>query len=79
MCKPVPKERSGKHTNSPGVDIHTDMWGPSLVKLLGRKLYYISFTDNKTCYTHVYLLALKSEGYQAYLSFEAWLRTQYGT
>ena len=54
------------------------MWGPSPVKSLSRKLYYISFTNDKTCYTHVYLLALKSEGFQAYLSFEAWLRTQYG-
>jgi len=61
------------------VEIHTDMWGPSLVKSLSRKLYNIIFTDEKTCYTHVYLLILKSEGFQAYLSFEAWLRTQYST
>jgi len=79
MHKPIPKERSGKPANSPGEEIHTDMWGPSPVKLLSGKLYYISFTDDKTCYTCVYLLALKSEGYQAYLSFEAWLRTQHGT
>jgi len=76
--KPVPKERSGKRADSPGAEIHTDVWGPSPVKLLHRKLYYISFTDDKTHYTHVYLLALKSARYQAYLLFKAWLRTQHG-
>src|SRR5882724_6112456 len=78
-CKPVPKERNGKRADSPGAEVHTDVWGPSPVKSLGGKLYYISFTDDKTRYTCVYLLALKSEAFKAYLSFEAWLKTQYGT
>src|SRR5882672_7236426 len=76
--KPIPKERTGKHANSPGAEVHTDMWGPSPVKSLGSKLYYISFTDNKTHYTHMYLLTLKSEAFRAYLSFEAGLKTQHG-
>jgi len=62
-----------------GVEVHTDMWGTSPVKSLGGKLYYISFTDDKTCYMCMYLLALKSEWFRAYLSFEAWLKTQHGT
>src|SRR5882724_9737193 len=78
-CKPVPKERNGKRADSPGAEVHTDVWGPSPVKSLGGKLYYISFTDDKTRYTRVYLLALKSEAFKAYLSFEAWLKTQHGT
>jgi len=64
-CKPVSKGRSGKHADSPGGDVHTDMWGPSPVKSLGRKQYYISFTDDKACYMWVYLLALKSEALKA--------------
>jgi len=56
--KPVPKERSGKHANSPGGEVHTDLWGPCLVKPLGGKQYYISFTDDKNCYMQVYLLTL---------------------
>src|SRR5882724_12218394 len=76
-CKPVPKERNGKRADSPGAEVHTDVWGPSPVKSLGGKLYYISFTDDKTRYTRVYLLALKSEAFKAYLSFEAWLKTQH--
>ena len=77
--KPAPKERSGKCTDSPWVEIYTDMWGPSPVKSLGGKQYYISFTNDKMHYTHVYLLTLKSEGFQAYLLFGAWLKTQHGT
>ena len=76
-CKPVPKERSGKNVESPGGEVHTDVWGPSPVKSLGGKLYYISFTDDKTRYSRVYLLALKSEAFRAYLSFEAWMKKQH--
>jgi len=78
MHKPVPKERSGKCADSPGGEVHTDVWGPSPVKSLGGKLYYISFTNDKTHYTWVYLLALKSEAFKAFLSFKAWMKTQHG-
>ena len=77
--KPVPKERSGKWADSPGGEVHTDVWGPSMVKSLGGKQYSISFTDDKTRYMQVYLLALKSEAFKAYLSFEAWMKTQHST
>ena len=52
--------------------------GPSPVKLPGGKLYLISFTNDKTHYTQVYLLAHKSDTLHAYLSFEAWMKTQHG-
>jgi len=78
-CKTIAKEIIGKGADSPGAEIHTDLWGASPVKSLGGKQYYISFTNKKTCYMCVYLLALKSEGFRAYLSFEAWLKTQHGT
>jgi len=77
-CKPVPKERNGKHVDSPGGEIHTDIWGLSPVKSLGGKSYYSSFTDDKTHFMWIYLLALKSDALGAYLSFEAWMRTQHG-
>src|SRR5467141_3577077 len=58
--------------------IHTNVWGPSPIKTLGNKSYYISFMDDKTCYTQTYLLALKSDTFKAYLKYEAWLHTKYG-
>jgi len=66
-CEPMPKERSGKQADSPGGEVHTDWWGLSPVKSLGGKLYYISFTDDKTHYMWVYLLAHKSDTLKAYL------------
>ena len=53
-----------------GGEVHTDWWGLSPVKSLGGKLYYVSFTDDKTHYMWVYLLAHKSDTLKAYLLFE---------
>ena len=47
-CEPSPKERTGCCANNFGGEVHTDMWGPSPIKSLGGKMYYISFTDDKT-------------------------------
>ena len=74
---PLPKERTGKRANKFGGEVHTDVWGPSPVKSLGSKLYYISFTDDKTRYTKLALLSQKSGAFNAYLDFEAWARTQH--
>jgi len=49
----------------------------SPIKILGNKSYYVSFTDDKTCYTQTYSLALKSDTFEAYLKYEAWLHTQH--
>jgi len=76
-CSPLPKERTGKHTKKKGSEVHTDMWGPSPVKSLGSKLYYISFTDDKTRYTKLALLSQKSSAFNAYQDFEAWAHTQH--
>ena len=76
--KPMPKERNSKHADSPGGEVHTDMWGLSPVKSLSGKLYYISFNDDKTHYIWVYLLVHKSNALHTYLLFEAWMKTQHG-
>jgi len=75
---PIPKERSGKPMDSPGGGGPHRYVGTIPVKLLGGKLYYISFTNNKTPYTRVYLLAHKSDALHAYLSFEGWMKMQHG-
>ena len=60
-------------------EIHTDIWRPSPVQTLGKCSYYSSFTDNHTRYTHVTLMAAKSDTFQAYQELKSWLRTQHGT
>ena len=47
------------------------------MKSLGGKTYYISFMDDKTRYTWLYLLTHKSRAFEAYLGFEAWDCTQH--
>src|SRR5882724_12107686 len=76
-CKAIPKECKGPCMTHFSTEIHSDVWGPSPTKTLSSKSYYISFTDDKTCYTCTYLLAHKGEALQAYLTFEAWSGTQH--
>ena len=47
------------------------------MKTIGGKSYYISFTDDHSRHTRIYLLAHKGDAFQAYLLYEAWLETQY--
>src|SRR5882724_11610465 len=77
MHKSSPKERVGPCVNKFSGKVHLDMWGPSLVKSLGGKTYYISFMDDKTRYTKLSLLTHKSGAFKAYLNFEAWAKTQH--
>ena len=61
-----------------GEEIHSDLWGPSPVRTPRQKEYYISFTDDYTRWTRIYLLQLKSYAFTAYKHFEAWAKTQHG-
>jgi len=76
-CQPVSKEHEGEKSKEVSGKVHTDIWGLSPIKILGNKSYYVSFTDDKTCYTQTYSLALKSDTFEAYLKYEAWLHTQH--
>ena len=39
-----------------GDEVHLDLWGPSPIQSPGGKVYYVSFTDDHTRYTCLYLL-----------------------
>ena len=56
--KPVPKERSGKHANVPGGEVHTDVWGPSPIQTLGGRTYYITFGVGAVGGRHVRLVSV---------------------
>ena len=58
-------------------EVHTDVWGPSLIRSLGGKTYYVSFTNDKMRYTCLYLLTQKSGVLKAYLGFNAWAQTHH--
>ena len=71
-CHPVPKECEGTRSTKYSGEIHSDLWGPAPVESLGGRRYYVSFTDDKTCETKLYLLRAKSETFEIYKKFEAW-------
>jgi transposase InsO family protein len=75
--KKIVKVREGEKCTAVGEEIHSDVWGPAPVETLGRKRYYISFTDDYSRYTNVYFLQTKDEAFNFYQIYEAWLSTQY--
>jgi len=76
--KPVSKTREGERATEFGGEVHSDLWGPSPVQSLGRKRYYITFTDDKTRLTNLYFLAKKDEAFASYKEYDAWCNTQLG-
>ena len=76
--KPVPKVRSGERATTFGGEIHSDVWGPAPIESKGGRRYYITFTDDYTRLTHLYLLRTKDEAAEMYKQYEAWVKTQLG-
>ncbi|KAJ3474391.1 hypothetical protein NLI96_g12482 [Meripilus lineatus] len=73
-----PKERSSERAKAYGDLIHTDVWGPAPTESLGRKSYYVTFTDDHSRETTCFLMRNKSETLEKYKVFEARLETQKG-
>ena len=65
--KPISKVREGERAKEFGGEVHSDLRGPTPVESKGGKKYYITFTDDKTHLTHLYLLQKKDK---------AWVNTQ---
>ena len=79
MHKPIGKLRDPLHQSNLGDEVHTDLWGPSPVQTSGHSRYYASFTNDYTRYTRLYLQKVKSNTFDSYQAFEAWLSTQFNT
>jgi Zinc knuckle len=58
--KSIFKVRKGEHAMEFGGETHSDMWGPAPVETKGGKHYYITYTDDKTWFTNLYLLSKES-------------------
>ena len=72
--KPIKKAQVEPWALAFGDKIHSDLWGKSLVQTPGKKEYYVSFTGDHTCWTHLTLLHLKEETFEAYKDFESWAK-----
>ncbi|KAF8636859.1 hypothetical protein AX14_010377 [Amanita brunnescens Koide BX004] len=52
--------------------------GPAQVETLGKRRYYVTFMDDWSHWTTIYLLREKSETFAAYKSYYAWVLNQLG-
>ncbi|KAF9800255.1 hypothetical protein IEO21_10406 [Rhodonia placenta] len=75
---PIPTEREGVCSSTFREEVHSDIWGPSQVTMLGGRKYYVSFTDDATRYSTLYLLHQKSDTFEAFHSFNACLVNHQG-
>nr|KYP51688.1 Retrovirus-related Pol polyprotein from transposon TNT 1-94 [Cajanus cajan] len=63
---------------SPFDVIHSDVWGPSRVpSLLGHR-YYVTFIDDFSRCTWIFLMKNRSELFNIFLSFYSEIKTQFG-
>ena len=79
MRKPIGKLHDPPRRDKLSDKVHTDLWGPSPVQMSVHSRYYVSFTDDYSWFTKLYLLKLKSDTFDSYQAYEAWLSTQHDT
>ena len=73
--KPFPKETKTEY-KSYGDKVVSDVWGPAPVKSLGGKHYYLLFKDLFSHEERIYFLNQKSEVFDHYKRYEAWVKVQ---
>jgi len=59
----------GERAEAFGGEIHLYLWGKAPVKSRGGKRYYVTFLNDKTWITHLYLLQTKDKAPKAYKQF----------
>jgi hypothetical protein len=70
----LPYQLSSNTSSAPLQLIFSDVWGHA-IESFGRKRYYVSFIDDYSKFTWIYLLRHKSEVYKYFLSFRPLLST----
>jgi histone deacetylase 1/2 len=56
--------------------IFSDVWGPALLSV-GKHAYYVSFIDDFSKFTWIYLLKKRSDVYQVFLDFQQYVERQF--
>jgi hypothetical protein len=75
---PIPKHLSKDKIVAYSSKVSSDVWGPAQVKLLGGNSYSNSYLNHYSHEERVYFLKRKSETFDWYKKYEAWLRVQRG-
>src|SRR5882724_12081116 len=74
---PVPKEHGVPCAVTVGKKVHSDVWGPSTPQSYDGKDYFVSFTDDHSCWSCIEPMNYKSEALMQYQSYKAWLKMQH--
>jgi hypothetical protein len=73
--KPFPKESKTEY-KAYGDKVVADVWEPAPVRSIGGKEYYLLFKDLYSHEEQIYFLKQKSEVFEHYKKYEAWLKVQ---
>lgn len=57
--------------------IHSDVWGPAPIPTMGGARYFVTFIDDHTRFTWIYLMKQRSELPQIYITFARMIQTQF--
>jgi hypothetical protein len=66
-------------SDAPFVLVHTDVWGPSRVVSLSGYRWFVSFNDDFSRTTRVYLLKDKSDMFYVFQMFHKMIQTQFNS
>jgi hypothetical protein len=72
----LPYSLSLSHATDPFDLIHSDVWGP-MIQSFGHKKYYVSFIDDYSKFTLIYLLRRKSEIFQYFFEFQSLVKHKF--
>ena len=75
--KPIWKEQELSCASKLGEEVQSDMWGLAPVQTINSREYYGSFTNDFSQYTHLYLLCMKGQVFNAYKAYEEELMMQH--
>jgi hypothetical protein len=77
--KAIKREHVAEHAKSFGDEVHLDLWGPAPVTTKGGKEYYVSFTNDHTRFTLLYLQRTKDQTFESCKKYWTWTKTQRNT
>ena len=75
-CIPMSKLCISVPAQSFGDEVHTNVWGPASTSTVKGWCYFVTFMDDATHYTIIYMLKTKDQVLKSYKSFKAWAIAQ---
>lgn len=73
---PFPKHSNNSDAKAYGDKVVADVWGPAEVKSLGGAMYSSNFEDIWSREERVYFQRAKSDTFESYKDYEAWVKVQ---